>query len=73
MYVSFHSFKPGPSFTNQALIEAFSCAIWNKNKSAVAIAVIAWVTNVLVTIYGKYLSFFHPADYGESHTNMILY
>ncbi|KAI0275787.1 hypothetical protein BGY98DRAFT_37119 [Russula aff. rugulosa BPL654] len=28
------------------------CAIWNKNKSAVAIAVIAWVTNVLVTIYG---------------------
>ncbi|KAF8492451.1 hypothetical protein F5888DRAFT_1891854, partial [Russula emetica] len=51
--VSFNSSKPGPSFPNQALIEAFSIAIWNKNKFAVAIAGITWVTNVSLAIRGK--------------------
>jgi hypothetical protein len=58
MYVSFHSSKPGPSFSNQALTEAFSIAIWNKNKFAMAFAVITWLTNVSVIIQGKSLPFF---------------
>ncbi len=70
MYVSFHSYKPGPSFPNEALIEAFSIAIWSKNKIAVAIGVTTWVTNVLVIIQGEYL--FYPADYRASHTNVAL-
>jgi hypothetical protein len=61
MYVSFHFFKPGPSLPNQALTEAFSIAIWNKNKFAVAFAVIMWVTNVSVVIQGKSLPFYPPA------------
>jgi hypothetical protein len=72
-YVSFHSFKPGQYFPNQALIEAFSIAIWNKNKFAMAIAVISWVTNVSVIIQGKSFPFYSPVDYRESHNNMILY
>jgi hypothetical protein len=63
MYVSFHSFKPGLSFPNQALIEEFSVAIWDKNKIAVTIAVITWVTNVSVIIQGESLPFYPPADY----------
>jgi hypothetical protein len=54
-YVSSQSSEPGPSFPNQALIGAFRIAIWNKNKLAVAIAVIAWVTNVSFIIQGKSL------------------
>jgi len=73
MYVSFHSSKPGPPFPNQALIRVFSIAIWNKSKFVVAIAVITWVTNVSVIIQGKSLPFYPPANYRESHTNMILY
>ncbi len=56
MYVSFHSYKPGPSFPNEALIKAFSIAIWSKNTIAVAIGVITWVTNVSVIIQGKFSS-----------------
>ena len=48
----------------------FRIAIWNKNKFPVAIAVIAWVTNVSFIIQGKS---FPPVDCRESHTNMILY
>jgi hypothetical protein len=73
MYVSFHSSKPGASFPNQALIEPFSIAIWNKHKFAVTVAVITWVTNVSFIIQGKSLPFYPPADYRESHTNMIWY
>jgi hypothetical protein len=58
VYVSFHSFKPGPSFPNQALTDAFSIAIWNKNKFAVTIAAIALVTNASVIIQGKSLPFY---------------
>jgi hypothetical protein len=73
MYVSFHSSKPGPSFPNQALIEVFSVAIYNRNKFVMALAVTAWVINFSLIIEGKSLPFCHPADYRESHTNMILY
>jgi hypothetical protein len=76
MYVSFHSSIPpsqGHLSPNRALIETFSIAIWNKNKFAVAFAVITWVTNVSVIIQGKSLPFYSLADYRELHTNLILY
>jgi hypothetical protein len=71
MYVSFRSSKPGPSLPNQALIGEFSVAIWNKNKFAVAFAIIAWLTNFSIIIQGKTLPFYPTADYRESHTNII--
>jgi hypothetical protein len=36
--------------------QGFSIAIWNKNKYAMALAVITWVTNVSVIIQGKSFS-----------------
>ncbi len=69
MYASFHSYKLGLSFPNETLIEAFSIAIWSKNKIAVGIALILGVANVSAIIQGKFL--LPPVDCRESHTNVI--
>ena len=52
-YVSF-ILNSGISFPNQALIEAPSIAIWNRDKIVTAIAASVWFTNVAASIQGKY-------------------
>ena len=50
------SFRPTIVSPHQALIEAVSIAIWNKNKIAVALAIGTWAINVAFLILGR----FHP-------------
>ena len=46
------SFRPTIVSPHQALIEAVSIAIWNKNKIAVALAIGTWAINVAFLIQG---------------------
>ena len=72
MYVSFRSSNP-PFFPNEALTEASSIAIWDRNKFVVTIATIVWVASLVAIIQGKLFPFLPSTDDRGYHINVILY
>ena len=53
-------FRSTTTSPNQALIEAASIAIWNKNNIAVALAIGTWIINVVFLILGMSFPFQLP-------------
>ena len=56
---------------NQVLKNFASIAIWNRNKAAVALAIIVWGTNIGFHIYSKSLPLIPSAEDLKCHTNAI--
>lgn len=60
-------------FPNEALTEASSIAIWDRNKFVVTIATIVWVASLVAIIQGKLFPFLPSTDDRGYHINVILY